>query len=314
MTIPNTSTPRLWTHEELQEQAQIALERFVDRRRAEPGSRYVSHIQAHRRAIVRLFKALAGIDPNKPDPAAVRKIVLDDELFDALRYVSGPPLSEDDLGVLVTRNIAGISKTQLKKSDELPVDVLKLICSLADPYRFPWVSSGRTPSARELREAVQTTMTLHATQSLQTERRSYGKDVERGLETRLIELDFKKVRTPNKGEITAPIHYPAYPNFYGECTVHGRKVDLFIALPTGRMVALEAKDSNSAVNSVKRLNNDTAAKAKHLAAEAGKIIINVALLSGVFKIDKLESAQDSGLYLVWSHAMDGFIDWIKSQT
>src|SRR5205085_4035061 len=82
------------------------------------------------------------------------------------------------------------------------------------------------------------------------------------------------------------------------CTVHGQKVDLFIALPRGQMIALEAKDSSPALNSVKRLNNDTAAKAKHFAAEAGKIIINVALLSGVFKLSSLTSAQESGLYLV----------------
>jgi hypothetical protein len=165
-----------------------------------------------------------------------------------------------------------------------------------------------------LREAIQATTTLHATQSLQTERRGHGKVVEQRLEKRLTELDFQKTATPNKAKITAPIHYPKYPNFYGECTVHGRKVDLFIALPTGRMVALEAKDSSSALNSVKRLNNDTAAKAKHFATEGGKNIINVALLSGVFKIESLLNAQASGLYLVWSHDLDGFIAWVKSQT
>ncbi len=80
------------------------------------------------------------------------------------------------------------------------------------------------------------------------------------------------------------------------------------------MIALEAKDSSSALNSVKRLNNDTAAKAEHFARQAGKIIINVALLSGVFQLASLKSAQDAGLYLVWAHDLDGFIEWIKSQT
>jgi len=129
-----------------------------------------------------------------------------------------------------------------------------------------------------------------------------------------VALDFTKVRTPNKGKIIDPIHYPGYPNFYGECTVHGRKVDLFIALPNQRMIALEAKDSSSGLNSVKRLNNDTAAKAKHFATEGGKTIINIALLSGVFKISSLLNAQESGLYIVWVHELDGFIEWIKSQT
>jgi hypothetical protein len=315
MNISNTApTPTIWSKEALVVQAQIGLEEFVTRRLAEPGGKYVTHVRARRKAIKRLFKALSGIDVQKPDPETVRGILLDAELFDALRYVSGPPVSKDDLGVLVTRSIKGINKTQLRDRADLSVDVLKLICRLADPYRFPWVAHHRAPTSRELRDAIPSTMTLHATQALQTERRGYGKEVEKRLEIRLIELGFAKIATPNKARITAPIHYPTYPNFYGECTVHGRKVDLFIPLPTQRMIALEAKDSSSALNSVKRLNNDTAAKARHFATEGGKNIINVALLSGVFKIESLTSAQESGLYLVWAHDLDGFIEWVKSQT
>jgi hypothetical protein len=315
MTISNISpTPTVWTQDELTQQAQVALDEFVDRRLAEPGGKYLAHVQARRAAIVQLFKALSGVDPANPDPAMVRQVLLDPQLFDALRYVAGPPVSEDDLGVLVTRNVRGFSKTDLRRSEQLPVDVLNLICRLADPFRFPWIVARRPPSPRELRDAIQATMTLHATQSLQTERRGYGKDVEKRFEIRLIELGFNKVAAPHNGKITAPIYYPTYPNFYGECTVHGRKVDLFIALPTGRMIALEAKDSSSALNSVKRLNNDTAAKARHFATQAGKNIINVALLSGVFKVESLKLAQESDLFLVWAHDLDDFIEWVKSQT
>jgi hypothetical protein len=39
MTIPNVSrTPRIWTDQELADQARVALEEFVDRRLAEPGA------------------------------------------------------------------------------------------------------------------------------------------------------------------------------------------------------------------------------------------------------------------------------------
>lgn len=177
-------------------------------------------------------------------------------------------------------------------------------------------------------------MTMHATQSLQTERRKHGKVVEQRLETRLTELGFVKVSgakpkgkkvkgqettptgptLPPRGRVTQPIHHPTYPYFYGECTVYKRKVDLFIALPNGRMVALEAKDSSSGLNSTKRLLNDTAAKAEQYKEAGGKNIISVALLSGVFKLSDLRAAQSRGLYLIWAHEMDGFIDWIKSQT
>ena len=173
---------------------------------------------------------------------------------------------------------------------------------------------------------------MHASQALQTERRGHGKVVEQRLELRLVEVGFVKIsgqkkKAPNeetstptlppfppKGKITQPSHHPVYPHFYGECTVYGRKVDLFIALATGRMIALEAKDSSSALNSTKRLLNDTAAKAKQYTVEAGKNIISVALLSGVFKLSDLQAAQKAGLFLVWAHDIDGFVEWIKTQT
>ena len=340
MNIPNASlTPRTWTDSELEEEAQKALEEFVDRRLAEPSGKYLTHLKARRTSLVRLFKLLAGVDPTNPDPAIVRRILLDTDMFDALRYVAGPPVSEDDLGVLVTRRIRGFNRTDIKFRDDVPIDVLQLICKLSDPYRFPWISAGRDPTPRELRLAITATTSLHATQSLQTERRGHGKIVEQRLELRLIELGFQKIsgKTPKpkrnksksgapfeppepfrhsfpaKGRITQPSHHPAYPYFYGECQAYGRKVDLFIALATGHMIALEAKDSSSGINGKKRILNDTAAKAKKYNIEAGKTIISVALLSGVFKVSDLQEAQQSGLFLVWAHDMDGFIDWIKAQ-
>jgi hypothetical protein len=315
MSIPNASrVPRVWTNEQIAEQANIAVNEFVDRRLAEPSGRYIHHIHTRRADILRLFKTLAGVDPKNPDIDVVRKVILDDALFAALRYVSGPPVSEDDLGVIVTRDARGFKKGDIRQSNQLAGAVLNLICRLTDPYRFPWVSAGRAPSRRELRQSIISTMTLHATQTLQTERRGYGKLVEKYFEKRLLELGFSKARAPSRGQVAAPKNYPRFPEFYGECTVHGRKVDLFVALPDGRMLAIEAKDSSSCLNSTKRILNDTAAKAKHFTSEGGKNIITVALLSGVFKIDDLSRAQEAGLFLVWAHDVEDFVDRIKSQT
>lgn len=314
MTISNISdTPRVWNDAELATEAQRALDDFVDRRLAETSSAYVAHVSRHKRNIFLLFKMLQSIDPSNPDPKLVREILLDESMFGALRYMAGPPVSSDDLGVLVTRNVKGINKTLVRKSGTLPQEVLQLICKLADPIRLPWIGRNRMPTQRELRDAVAATAVIHATQSLQTERRGFGKTVEQLLVSCLIEMGFKRQTAPAKGRVTAPTHHPVYPCFYGECTVYGRKVDLLIPLKSGRIIALEAKDSSSALNSVKRLNNDTAAKARHYAVEGGKNIVSVALLSGVFKLENLQHAQKSGLFLVWSHDMVGFIDWIRSQ-
>jgi hypothetical protein len=314
MTISNVSkTPPVWDDAALAEHAQTALEAFVDRRLAEPAARYVEHLNARKQALRKLFRLLTPINPNKPDISVVRDILLDKELLSALRYVAGPPISEDDLGVLVTRSTARVTKTAIKTDPKLANEILHLICQLADNARFPWIKAGRSPRFHELKQAIRATTTMHAAQTMQTERRGYGKEIEAQLQKHLEAMDFKKVPTPNKGKVTAPAHLPKKMTFYGECTVHGRRADLLIGLPDGRCIAVEAKDSSSVVNSVKRVLNDTAAKARHWHGKFGETIVPVALLSGVFGLDNLKDAQTSGLYLVWSHDLDSFASWLTAQ-
>lgn len=314
MIIPNVPRlPTRWTDDELAEQAQKSIDAFVDRRLKEPRDRYLDHLVQRQGAILRLFKTLSNVDPHNPDTDVVRKILLDSELLDALRYVAGPPVSEDDLNVLVTRSTARITKTRIKEEDALVKAVLALICNMADPIRFPWIDDRRTPARHELKHAIRATTALHATQTLQTERRGYGRAVEKVLRDRLTDLGYGQVKGPNKNKITAPTHWPAAKTFYGECTVYGRKADILIGLADGRIVAVEAKDSSSALNSIKRVLNDTAAKARHWNTKAGEEIVPVALLSGVFGTESLKSAQASGLFLVWTHELDSFIAWLSAQ-
>ena len=247
------------------------------------------HFKARRKALVRLFRKLSGVNNQNPSVDLVREVIADEEMFAALRYVAGPPVSEDDLGVLVTRSVNGIAQKALAEDDALPVAVLKLICKMSDPFRFPWIPAGRSPTTREIREAIAMTSALHASQALQTERRGYGREIEQRLVTRLEALGYVKVTGgrskakakagqpvlppyPPKGKVTQPSHHPVFPYFYGECIVYGRKVDLFIALKSGVMIALEAKDSSSALNSTKRLLNDTAAKAKRYEVDRKSVV------------------------------------------
>jgi len=78
-------------------------------------------------------------------------------------------------------------------------------------------------------------------------------------------------------------------------------------------MAIECKVSNSATNSVKRLNNDAAAKAERWISQFGKAqVVPVAVLAGVFKVLNLEQAQDLGLTLFWSHDLDKLGAFIES--
>lgn len=64
---------------------------------------------------------------------------------------------------------------------------------------------------------------------------------------------------------------------------------------------------------MKRVLNDTAAKADFWHGKLGESVIPVALLSGVFGVDNLKSAQARRLFLVWSDDLDSFANWITSQ-
>jgi XamI restriction endonuclease len=71
------------------------------------------------------------------------------------------------------------------------------------------------------------------------------------------------------------------------------------------------KVSNSSVNSVKRLNNDAAAKAETWRQDFGSTqVVPVAVLSGVYALHNLESAQQRGLTLYWAHRLDDLTRWI----
>lgn len=311
--IANASkTPPVWSDEDLETHARSALQNFVRRRLDEPRDRYVHHVETERAAILILFQELKGVDPDNPDLDIVRDILTDDMLFSTLRYVAGPPVSEDDLAVLATESTARLTKSLLRQ-DPVVQKVLNLICQLSDPYRFPWIEERRAATSQELRKAIDATAVLHASARLQTERRSFGRQVEQDFIEKLEQIGYTRSAPPAGGRIDTPAHYPPVHQFYGEVTLYGRKADIVIRIPDERVIAVEAKDSSSAINSIKRVLNDTAAKARAWHVDAGRQIIPVALLSGVFGVDKLKDAQSQGLYLAWLHQLDSFISWIESQ-
>ena len=95
--------------------------------------------------------------------------------------------------------------------------------------------------------------------------------------------------------------------------VGSRKADVPVRLFDGRLMPVECKVSNSALNSVKRINNDAAVKAKTWKFELGvNQVVPVAMLSGVFKVSNLMQAQGDGLTLFWAHKLDSLGEFINA--
>ncbi|WP_369414122.1 XamI family restriction endonuclease [Paracandidimonas lactea] len=109
------------------------------------------------------------------------------------------------------------------------------------------------------------------------------------------------------------LHGPSTTAIHAQCMLGTRKADVVVRLHDTRLMAIECKVSNSATNSVKRLNNDAAAKAERWINQFGKAqVVPAAALAGVFKVLNLEQAQDLGLTLFWSHDLDQLGTFIES--
>jgi len=105
---------------------------------------------------------------------------------------------------------------------------------------------------------------------------------------------------------------PGSGEFCAESLLGTRKADFILRLWDQRIMPIECKVSNSATNSVKRLNNDAAVKAETWKSDFGKTqVVPCAVLSGVYKLHNLEDAQHRGLALFWAHDLKPMLDWIE---
>jgi len=302
-----TGSPARWTTEELAEDATTSSAQFRAQRLAVSGS-WAAHYNSARAKFELLFKKLSDLNPGA---------ITDDNLAEAyglglgeaLRYLAGPPISDDDLQVIA--DVDSIAPGILKKDPEALRKVFSVIERVIDPYRFPWMEGGNAPTAQQKEAALLASSLLLAAQRIATERRMEGKDSqETKVKDYLRTLGFTEVPAET---INTIVKGPQAMQFCAECQLGERKADVVVRLHDTRLMALECKVSNSSTNSVKRLNNDAAVKAQYWLKVFGTSqVVPAAVLSGVFKVMNLEQAQSRGLALFWSHDLDKLGTFIES--
>jgi len=299
--------PPHWTEVDLEAARQTAIEAFRTERMQEPLEAYLEAFDEYRGAVEDLLEAT--LDLTQLSDAAA-EVLTDPSLLEAVRYVAGPPISADDLKVLA--NVESLATGRLRTDPEMAQRVIDTVLLALDHRRFPWVAEDRDPDEAEREGAVLASAALMATSRVQTNRRNESKErQEQAVEDRLVDAGFEKAPAPRNVATLAAA--PAPGQFCRETTFGTRKADLLIGLWDDRKMPLECKVSNSATNSIKRINNDAAVKAVRWIDEFGtQGVVPAAVLSGVYKLSHLVSGQANGLTLIWAHDLDALIDWIQT--
>jgi hypothetical protein len=302
-----SAEPPRWSEQELAAQCAVSAAKFRTERLA-PTVAWTGHYTTARTKFDTLFKQLDDLNPTKITDAKLAK-AYQGKLGEVIRYLAGPPISDDDLKVIADVNslapgVLGLNATQARK-------VFKVIERVIDPFRFPWIVQKRAPTAREKEAALLASSVLLAAQRIATERRSDGKnEQENRVKDYLKTLNFKEVPPQT---IDTIVNGPQAGEFCSECKLRDRKADVVVRLHDTRLLAIECKVSNSSTNSVKRVNNDAAVKATYWIKQFGEgQVVPSAVLSGVFKTLNLVQAQKNGLVIFWAHDLDKLGAFIAS--
>lgn len=297
--------PPSWSDDELELDRRTAITQFREERLQEPLEQYLGTFDTYRGVVEDLLEATVDLTTLS---AANVSVLTDPALLEALRYLAGPPISEDDLKVLAD---ASLAPSRLRTDPDMAQRVVETILIALDRRRFPWVSEGREPEEAEREAAALASAALMATQRLSTSRRSVSKDAqEKAVADALKETGFEEVSTRT---ILTLANAPSDGEFCKETMFGSRKADFVVGLWDGRKMAIECKVSNSSTNSVKRLNNDAAVKAVAWIQEFGTAqTVPAAVISGVFKAHNLKAAQEAGLSLFWAYKLEALLSWIES--
>lgn len=297
--------PPRWDDQRFERDRQFAIQQFRKIRMREPLEQYLATFVQHRLAVETLLEVTEDLFRLSE---LATEVLTDPVRLQAVRYLAGPAISQDDLKVLAE---ASLAPGRLRADEEMARRVIDTVLLGLDRSRFPWIAEGRQPTEAERQAAIVATAALMAGRRMMTDRANESKaEQEDSVAVALEAAGFSRVATRTIDNLSQA---PGKGEFCGESSFGGRKADIVAGLWDGRAMPIECKVSNSSTNSVKRLNNDAAQKATIWLKRFGdRGIVPAAVISGVFKLGNLKSAQDEELTIFWAHDLAALIDFIES--
>jgi hypothetical protein len=183
--------PPRWTEKQLAADADTSAAAFR-KERLTPTKAWKEHFTRSNERFTALLNELGELQPNKISDAALAS-AYKLNLGEALRYLSGPPISDDDLKVLA--DVPSLAPGVLIRDKRKLRHVFSIIQKTIDPYRFPWVIERRAPTKSEKAAALLASSVLLAAQRISTARRGYGKATQEALVKEfLASLKYKEVQ------------------------------------------------------------------------------------------------------------------------
>jgi hypothetical protein len=213
----------VWDAARLEADRRAAITVFRRERMTEPLEQYLAAFDDRRMVIGRLLEETEDL-ARLADRAV--EILADPRLREAVRYLAGPPLSEDDLRVIA--DVPSIAPSRLRADPQAARRLVDTVLAGLDRRRYGWVSEGRGPGPDERAAATLATAALMASQHIQTARRSGGKTAqEDAVRSALIADGF--IDVPAR-RITQLADAPAAGEFCRETMFGSRKADLVLGL------------------------------------------------------------------------------------
>jgi hypothetical protein len=298
---------RRWSADEIAADVALAAAEFRRRRLGEPLARYLEAFDAAAPAVQTLLGQLADALRDS-DAQRWRALWASDAGRVAFRYLSAPPISEDDLATLAG---AGLSEAAATR-DETRARMLEVMRAVLDPRRFPWVAAGRVATDAELAAAALATSSLIASQRVQTLRRGDETAlVEGAVKGLLVGLGWQPAQArPAAGIQNLLNDAPPQRHFHLRINVGADNADVLVRLDDGRLLAIECKGSNSAINSRKRLNKEAAHNARAWLQRFGGEVVPAVALQGVFNPRYVAEAQATPLLVFWGHRLQDLRDFV----
>ena len=158
--------PPVWNRDELESASRQSEEHFRSERHTEPLETYLALFDEYRDVVAEVMERTADLT-RLNEPAL--SILSDPTQREVFRYLTGPPVSEDDLKVLM--GASSISPARLAADSELLKRIVQFVVDWHDRRRFHWVREGGEPKENDRAAAVLATTALLAMRRLETMRR-----------------------------------------------------------------------------------------------------------------------------------------------